>query len=94
MEKPLNEHSASALRILLIKEIRNFIERLDYDSTEELQEMKRRLKEIFNVLTEKEKLEMAPILWGRNSSKNPQNVAPPDLPVIDLSGSLPYPDKK
>jgi hypothetical protein len=97
MEKALTEHSASALRILLIKEIRDFIERLDHDSAEDLQKMKNRLKEIFNILTEKEQLEMAPILWGKNSSKNSpdssqpdQDISPPaDLPVIDLFNNTP-----
>lgn len=70
MEKALNELSASTLRHLLIEEVNKFIDCLDSGSTEELQQMKLRLREIFALLREKELLEMAPLIWGRNSTNN------------------------
>lgn len=72
MEKTLNKLSASSLRNLLIVEIEFFIDCLDNGTLEELEKSKERLKEIFGLLTEKELLEMAPLIWGRNSSKNEQ----------------------
>ena len=71
MEKALKELSASTLRRLLIEEVNKFISCLDNGSTEELQQMKLRLKEIFNLLAEKELIEMSPLIWGKNSTKNP-----------------------
>jgi len=70
MEKAISELSASTLRNLLNEEIRSFIDCLDNGSIEELEKKKEKLKEIFKQLTEKELLEMAPIIWGRHSSRN------------------------
>jgi hypothetical protein len=70
MEKAISELSASTLRNLLIEEIRIFIDCLDNDSIEDLEKKKEKLREIFKQLTEKELLEMAPIIWGRNTSRN------------------------
>ncbi|HVU53942.1 MAG TPA: hypothetical protein VHD83_02765 [Puia sp.] len=70
MEKAISELSASTLRKLLTDEIKNFINCLDEGSVEELEQRKQRLKEIYKQLTEKELLEMAPILWSRNASRN------------------------
>jgi len=61
MEKSLNELSAWALRRLLIEDVRKFIKCLDRGSTEELQQMKLRLREIFDLLTEKERHEIVSI---------------------------------
>lgn len=76
MEKALDELSASALRNLLIEEIKKFILSLDHGSTEELQAMKLHLRNIFDLLVEKERKEIAPLVWGKNStqkaSKEPQ----------------------
>jgi hypothetical protein len=58
MEKPLKDLSASTLRRLLIKEINVFIESLDTGSTDELQQKKHRLTQIFDLLKEKEHNEM------------------------------------
>ena len=69
MKKALKELSASTLRHLLIEEINKFIVCLDTGSTEELQQMKSRLREILELLNEKEMKEMAPLVWGKNSSK-------------------------
>jgi len=69
MKKPLKDLSASILRHLLIEEINKFIICLDTGSTEELQQMKTQLREILDLLNEKEKKEMAPLAWGKNSSK-------------------------
>jgi len=68
MEKPLHKLSASALRRLLIEDIRKFIDTLDDGSTEELEALKQRLREIFKLLKEKEQHEI-PIIWGKNSGK-------------------------
>jgi len=77
MEKAPKELSASALRKLLIVEVQKFITSLDYASTEELQQKKDRLKEILHSLTEKERHEMARILWGRNAP--PKTEDPPKM---------------
>jgi len=69
MEKPLEELSASNLRTLLIEEVKLFIQGLENGSSQELQQKRTRLISIFHLLTEKEKLEMAPLVWGKNSAK-------------------------
>jgi hypothetical protein len=68
MEKALKELSASTLRRLLIEDVRKFINALDTGSTEELEALKRRLREIFQLLKEKERHEF-PLIWGKNSKK-------------------------
>ena len=68
MEKPLKDLSASTLRRILIEEVNVFIMSLDNGSTNELQQQKLRLREIFELLKEKEKNEM-PLMWGKNSTK-------------------------
>jgi hypothetical protein len=70
MEKAISELSASRLRKLLNDEIKNFIDCLDNGSIEDLEKKKEKLKEIYKQLAEKELLEMAPIIWGRNTSRN------------------------
>jgi hypothetical protein len=70
MEKAITELSASTLRKLLNEEIKNFIDCLDNGTIEELEKKKETLKEIFKQLTEKELIEMAPLIWGRNTSRN------------------------
>ena len=57
MEKALEELSASALRNLLIEEVKKFIVALDNDTTDELDRKKFQLRKIFNLITEKEKKE-------------------------------------
>lgn len=69
MEKALNKLTASSLRDLLNAEIRSFIDCLDYGTMEELHERKARLKEIYELLAEKELIEMSPLIWSRNSAK-------------------------
>lgn len=71
MKKALNELSASTLRRLLIEDVKKFIDGLDGGSTEELQELKHRLREIFELLKEKERHEI-PITWGKHSTKSSQ----------------------
>jgi len=83
MENYLTNLSAHALRRLLIREVEKFIKCLDSGSIEELQLMKGNLKNILNLLTEKEQQEMAPIFWGKNSPKFPEllralNLIPSD----------------
>ncbi|MBN9385962.1 MAG: hypothetical protein J0H74_34720 [Chitinophagaceae bacterium] len=82
MENYLSELSAHALRKLLIKEVEKFIKCLDSGNVDELQLMKAHLKDIYSVLSEKERQEMAPILWGKNSTEFPEilqelNLIPP-----------------
>ena len=48
------------------------IDCLDDGKIEELQKRKTRLKEIFNLITEKELLEASPLIWSRNSSTQEQ----------------------
>ena len=69
MENYLSNLSAHTLRKLLIKEVEKFIKCLDGGNLEELQLMKAHLKEIYSILSEKERQEMAPILWGKNSTE-------------------------
>ncbi|HEX9513679.1 MAG TPA: hypothetical protein VF939_24475 [Puia sp.] len=73
MEKALEKLPASALRNLLIEEIKKFIVGLDHSSTEELQEMKLHLRKIFDLITEKEKAEGIPLSWGKNSTSLAEN---------------------
>lgn len=73
MEKTLSDLSASTLRRLLIEDVRKFINALDNGSTEELEEIKRRLREIFRLLEEKERHEI-PLAWGKNSKKTPERL--------------------
>jgi hypothetical protein len=70
MEKAISDLSASTLRKLLTEEIKIFIGCLDEGSVEELEKRKEKLKEIFTLLSEKELLEMAPLIWSRNTSHN------------------------
>jgi len=69
MEKTLQELSASTLRRLLIIEVRRFIDTIDDGSTEELEKLKQRLREIFRLLKEKERHEI-PLVWGKNLKKH------------------------
>lgn len=84
MEKTLEELSASALRNLLIEEVKKFIVALDNDTTDELDRRKLHLRKIFNLITEKEKKEKIPLIWGKNSTNpNAKDV------VLDLKdGSM------
>jgi hypothetical protein len=61
MEKALEELSASALRNLLIEEIKKFILFLDNSPTEELVQMKGKLRTISNLIAEKEREERIPL---------------------------------
>jgi hypothetical protein len=54
VEKPLEEQSASALRKLLIVEVKEFIICLDYGFLEELRGLKSHLRKIFDLLKDKE----------------------------------------
>jgi hypothetical protein len=76
MEKALKDLSASTLRRLLIVDVRKFIDALDKGSTEELETLKKRLKEIFQLLREKERNEI-PLIWGKNSRKNAESQRKP-----------------
>lgn len=69
MEKALEELSASALRNILIEEIKKFIICLDHSSNKELDEMKLHLRRIFDLITQREEEENALLPWGKNSTK-------------------------
>ena len=73
MEKALEDQSTSTLKNLLNSEVRVFIVALDNGSTEDLQCMKLRLKKISDLISEKEKAESIPLVWGRNSTKPTSN---------------------
>lgn len=77
MEKALEELSASNLRNLLIEEVKKFIIALDNDPTHELELRKLYLRKIFVLITEKEKKEMIPLVWGKNST-NPRTSSQAD----------------
>lgn len=68
MEKSLEELSASALRNLLIEEVKKFISCLEHGSTAELHEMKLHLRKIFDLIADKEQEENLPLIWGKNST--------------------------
>ena len=76
MEKPLEDLSVSSLNNLLNAEIRQFIIALDHSSTDDLERMKLRLKEIYNLINVKEKAEMIPLKWGKNSTQPVANSQP------------------
>jgi hypothetical protein len=69
MEKPLEELSASKLRNLLIEEVKAFVHCLDSAASHVLEEKRTRLILIFRLIGEKEKIESAPLVWGKNSAK-------------------------
>lgn len=73
MEKALEDLSASTLKNLLNTEVRVFIAALDNGSTEDLQRMKLRLRRISDLITEKEKVDSIPLIWGRNSTNSTSN---------------------
>jgi hypothetical protein len=78
MENALEELSASALRNLLIEEVKKFIVALDNDPTDELDRKKSQLRKIFNLIREKEQKENIPLTWGKNST-NSQTSSSLDL---------------
>ncbi len=75
MEKPLEELSTSNLRTLLIEEVKTFVKCLDSSTMYELEEQRKRLISIFNLITEKEKLEALPLAWGKNTPKPPNGAS-------------------
>jgi hypothetical protein len=68
MENPFEELSAAKLRILLIEEVREFVQMLDTANWQELKRMRGRLSSMYHLLSEKEKIESAPIVWGKSST--------------------------
>ncbi|MBS1606736.1 MAG: hypothetical protein JST42_29035 [Bacteroidetes bacterium] len=68
MTNTLKHLSATDLRNLLIQETRDFIACLDNGTPEELETRRLRLKEIHELLDEKELLNSSPLRWGKNSS--------------------------
>lgn len=95
MDEPFDQLSATALRKLLIVEVKTFVACLETTPPERLQEMRNRLIGIYKTLTEKEQLEMLPLVWGRNSTNKPADtgVISPEvdpmeiLPATDENGS-------
>jgi len=75
MEPPLEDLSASNLRTLLIEEVKAFVKLLDHGNWQELKGKRDLLMAIYHHLSEKEKLESAPLVWGKNSSTQP--IVPP-----------------
>jgi len=74
MEKPLIELSATALRKLLINEVKHFVECMDVASPEELRDVKDRLIILYKALYEKEQQNRLPIVWGRNSTNEKKDT--------------------
>ena len=79
MEKALENLSTSALRNLLIDEIKKFILHLDHGSTEELMAMKLHLRNIFDRITEKEREDAGPLKWGKGSTINGESTIQTDF---------------
>ena len=76
MENPLDTLSASSLRKLLIDEVKTFVECLDKESIDELQEKRTRLIAIYKAISEKEQLEVIPLKWGNHfTSKTEENAS-------------------
>jgi len=67
MENSLQQLSATDLRSLLIQETRAFIECLDNGFPEDIEAKRLRLKEIHQLLDEKELIHSSPLKWGKNS---------------------------
>jgi hypothetical protein len=67
MEEPLEDLSASALRNLLIEEVKQFILSLDYSSTAELEKSKLFLRRIYELIQQKENAENSSLNWGKKS---------------------------
>lgn len=92
MDEPLDQLSATVLRKLLITEVKTFVASLETTSTERLQEMRNRLIAIYKTLTEKEQLEMLPLVWGRNAVDK-ESAADPVPPVVHAMETLRAPDE-
>lgn len=92
MENDLNDLSASDLRRLLLMEIRLFIDYLDNGSAEELQGKKDHLKKILSQLTEKEQIEMAPLIWGKNTHNIMIGQPDPDTKPTSEDGMVINPE--
>jgi hypothetical protein len=69
MNKALEDLSVSALRNLLIEEVKKFIICLDGSPTDELVQMKGRLRMIFDLIARKERDERSTLVWGKNSAQ-------------------------
>jgi len=85
METPLAQLNATALRKLLITEVKVFIDCLETTPPERLQEMRDQLITIYKILTEKEQIEMLPLVWGRNTTNKPvdSDVVPPEKGAME-----------
>ena len=92
MDEPFDQLSATALRNLLITETKTFVAGLDTIPHERLQEMRNRLIAIYKLLTEKEQLEMLPLVWGRNSAYK-QADGGDGLPAADILEIMPTPNE-
>lgn len=92
MDEPFDQLSATALRKLLITEVKTFVAALETTPHETLQEMRNRLIAIYKLLTEKEQLEMLPLVWGRNSTNKPADTGavPPAADILEI---LPAPNE-
>jgi hypothetical protein len=90
MVKPLEDLSASALRNLLIEEVKQFILSLDNGSTEELEKRKLSLRRIYELIQQKENAESSPLNWGKEypgaNAKTPSNSANGDSTSSGSSG--------
>lgn len=85
MDHPFEQMSATALRKLLLIEVKAFVDGLDNIPPERLQEMRNRLIAIYKTLRDKEQLEMLPLVWGRNSAdkKTDTDPVPPALDALE-----------
>jgi hypothetical protein len=82
MDKALEELSASALRNLLIVEVKIFIYYLEQGPIPELTQMKDRLRKIYELIAEKEREEEKAITWGKNTTQPVKNSPPESIDKI------------
>jgi len=92
MDEPFDQLSATALRKLLITEVKTFVAGLETIPHERLQEMRNRLIAIYKLLTEKEQLEILPLVWGRNSAYK-QADGGDGSPAADILEIFPAPNE-
>ena len=78
MEKDLEKFSTTSLRSLFIEETKVFILLLEHGSTSAISENRHYLKQIFDLITERERKEQAILHWGKNTSKLEQDESRPN----------------
>lgn len=89
IKKALENLSTSALRNLLIEDIKKFIIQLDHGSTEELTIMKLQLRKIYDLISEKERQEAQPLIWGKSATQIMGTIPQTDVVNVIPSNNKP-----